>query len=191
MSRIRPVIQAAQSGGGWPSRSWFPAAFRPPAFASRSSVSRRGIGRSLRSAYRTTVRTSTGFPRSTRTSCDRGGCLLYPGDGRCSSRLGDLPSQRLPLHRGKSLHPAQATHQAGLPITRHQRRFTQFTRPVCPSPVTRRMERHGPWAFPRASHPTSQRPVTHVGAGPGHRARAWNYALNITSVDPPIRVAHS
>jgi hypothetical protein len=26
-------------------------------------------------------RTSTGLPRSARTSCDRGGCPLYPGDG--------------------------------------------------------------------------------------------------------------
>ena len=34
--------------------SRFPIAFRPPAFASRSSDSRRGIGPSSRSAYRTT-----------------------------------------------------------------------------------------------------------------------------------------
>src|SRR5450755_4690937 len=55
--------------------------FRLPAFAFRSSDSRRGIGPSSRSAYRTKVRTSTGLPRSTRTSYDRGGCLLYPEDG--------------------------------------------------------------------------------------------------------------
>ena len=62
--------------------SRFPVAFRPPAFASRSSDSRRGIPPSSRSAYRTkpSVRTSTGLPRSARTSCDRGGCSLYPED---------------------------------------------------------------------------------------------------------------
>jgi hypothetical protein len=58
----------------------FPVAFRPPAFASRSSDTRQGIQPSSRSAYRQR-RTLTGLPRSTRTSCDRGGCLLYPEDG--------------------------------------------------------------------------------------------------------------
>ena len=54
--------------------SRFPAAFRPPAFASRSSDSRRGIRPSSRLAYRArpSARTSTGLPRSARTSCDPG-----------------------------------------------------------------------------------------------------------------------
>jgi hypothetical protein len=33
----------------------FPAAFRPPAFASRVILSRQGVGPSSRSAYRTTI----------------------------------------------------------------------------------------------------------------------------------------
>jgi len=62
--------------------SRFSAVFRLPAFASRSSDSRRGIEPSLRSAYRTrNIRTPTGLPRSARTSCDRDGRLLYPEDG--------------------------------------------------------------------------------------------------------------
>jgi hypothetical protein len=63
--------------------SRFPVAFPPPAFASRSSDSRRGVGPSSRSAYRATpaARTSTGLPRSARMSYDRGGCPLYPEDG--------------------------------------------------------------------------------------------------------------
>ena len=36
------------------------------------------------------VRTPTGLPRSARTSCDRGGCPLYPEDG------GALPGQSIP-----------------------------------------------------------------------------------------------
>ena len=61
--------------------SRFPVAFRLPAFAFRSSDSRRGIRPSSRSAYRAKARTSTGLPRFARTSYSRGGCLLYPEDG--------------------------------------------------------------------------------------------------------------
>ena len=49
-----------------------------------------------------------------------------------------------------------------------------------------RMERAAASAFPRASHPADQEPTTHVEVGTGHRARTWNYTLNITSADPPI-----
>ena len=74
---IRPVMRDRQLEGlaAW---SRFPVAFPLPAFASRSSDSRQGIGLSLRSAYRARpcTRTPTGLPRSARTSCDRGGCPL-------------------------------------------------------------------------------------------------------------------
>jgi len=59
--------------------SRFPAAFRPPAFASCAILSRRGVLPSSRSAYQPMGWTSTGFPRSARMSPDRGGCLLDPG----------------------------------------------------------------------------------------------------------------
>ena len=80
--RIRPVIRGDQLEE-LANLSRFPVAFRPPAFASRSSDSRRGVGPSLRSAYRTRslIRTPTGLPRSTRASCDRDGCPLCPEDG--------------------------------------------------------------------------------------------------------------
>jgi hypothetical protein len=62
--------------------SRFPAVFRLPAFASRSSDSRRGVGPSSRSADRpTSTGPRRGLPRFARTSCDRGGCLLCPEDG--------------------------------------------------------------------------------------------------------------
>jgi hypothetical protein len=87
---IRPVIHAPPAEG-LASRSRFPAAFRPPAFASRSSFARQGVGPSSRSAYRTTdpVRTPTGFPRSARTSYDRDGRPLYPGDNGAHPDHGD------------------------------------------------------------------------------------------------------
>jgi hypothetical protein len=76
---IRPVIHDGQLEG-LAQLSRFPVAFRPLAFASRSSDSRRGIPPSSRSAYRPKGRTSTGLPRSAHTSSDRGGRPLHPGD---------------------------------------------------------------------------------------------------------------
>ena len=163
--------------------SRFPVAFRLPAFASRSSDSRRGIGPSLRSAYRPTARTSTGLPRFARTSCDRGGCLLYPEDGGAHpdwARPRPAPAaSRRPVPAPRSSIPS-----AGLPITRHQQRFTQFTRPVFPSPVAPGWNGR-PWAFPRASNPAGQEPTTHVRAGTGHE-HGPGTTLS-TSAEPPIR----
>ena len=42
------------------------------------------------------------------------------------------------------------------------------------------MERAAASAFPRASHPADQEPTTHAEVETGHRARTWNYSLNIT-----------
>jgi hypothetical protein len=64
--------------------SRFPAAFRPPAFASRAIRCPPGDWAFLTVGLpdtRLRVRTRTGLPRSTRTSYDRGGCLLYPEGG--------------------------------------------------------------------------------------------------------------
>ncbi len=78
--RIRPVMRdGCLEGATIVSR--FPVAFPLPAFAFRSSDARRGVGLSSRSAYRPEGRTSTGLPLSARSSCGRGGCLLYPEDG--------------------------------------------------------------------------------------------------------------
>ena len=51
------------------------------------------------------------------------------------SRPSSLLDRRLPLRCGQSLHPAPTSHPAGPCMTRHQRGFTQFTRPVFPSPA--------------------------------------------------------
>jgi hypothetical protein len=70
-----------------------PAVFRLPTFASRSSDSRRGVGPSLRSAYRTSPPgPRRGLPRFARTSCDRGGCLLCPEDGGALPDWADFPA---------------------------------------------------------------------------------------------------
>jgi len=123
-------------------------------------------------------RTQTGLPRSARTSYDRGGSPLYPEDDGARPDLGDVPSRRLPLHGGSSFNPAPASHLAGVCLTRHQRGFKQFSRPVFPSPVAARMERE-PLGFPSSFAPRRYRQRT-SRVGTGHRARARNYQLNIT-----------
>jgi len=118
--------------------SRFPAAFRLPAFASRVILSRQGVGPSSRSAYRTQphARTLTGLPRSPRTRCGRGGCLLYPEGGGTHPADKKSSTGACRSSTAQPLHPAQTTHQRGSHITKHQRRFTRFTRPALPSPVT-------------------------------------------------------
>jgi hypothetical protein len=76
-----------------------------------------------------------------------------PRGRRCSSRPDAVPGRRLPLRSGQSLHPATASHQRGSAITGHQRGFTRFTRPVCPSPVVSRMGREALGLNPCAPHP--------------------------------------
>jgi len=48
------------------------------------------------------------------------------------------------------------------------------------------MERAALGLSPELRTPPTRSRTTHVEVGTGQRARAWNYALNITSVDPPI-----
>lgn len=133
--------------------SRFPAAFRPPAFASRVILSRQGVGPSSRSAYRTTIGPDPDGVSMFHTREIRPGWVPpMPRGRRCSPGLIPRFSRRLPLPNGQSLNPAHPTHQQGLGMTRCQRRFTQFTRPVFPLPVAPRWNR-SPWAFPRASDP--------------------------------------
>src|SRR5690606_23685474 len=77
-ARIRPVMRA---DGEIHRAARFPAAFRPPAFASWAILFPPRNQRPSRSAFQTVVaaRTSTGFPRSACARRDRVGCLLYPG----------------------------------------------------------------------------------------------------------------
>ena len=103
--------------------SRFPAAFRLPAFASRSSHSRRGIGSPHgRPTGPTRGRTQTGLPRSARTSCDRGGCPLYPEDSGAHPD-GSPPRPAPAASQRQSLNPATTSHHARLRFTRHQQGF--------------------------------------------------------------------
>jgi hypothetical protein len=116
--------------------SRFPAAFRLPVFASQVILSRQGCGPSSRLAYQTTNGPDPDGVSMFRTRETRPGWVPpMPRGRRCSPGLVHRFSRRLPLPNGQSLNPAPATHRAGTWITRCQRRFTIFTRPVFPSPV--------------------------------------------------------
>jgi len=161
----------------------FPAAFQLPAFASRSSDSRRGIGPSLRSAYRAKGPDPDGVTTFHTHELRPGWEPPIPRGQRCSSRLKVILSRHLPLPSVQSLHPATTSHLAGPTFTRHHQRFTLFPRPVFPSPVAAGWN-GTPSGFPPSSAPRRQNRTAHVGVGTGHRARAWNYALDISR--PPI-----
>jgi hypothetical protein len=114
----------------------FPVAFRPPAFASQ--VIRPLLGDW---AFLTVglpghhgAGAPTRFPRSTRARFDRGGCLLYPGGGGAHPADKKSPAGACRFAAASPYTPPTTTRLAWLTITRHQRRFTQFTRPVCPCP---------------------------------------------------------
>ena len=133
----------------------FPAAFRPPAFASRVILFPRGeLG--LHHGRLTTHQQRAGpFGVSTFHSRDTTGlgASLPRGTGgasltECRARPASAASQRL-----RPCTPPHASHRAGLRFTRHQRGFTRFTRPVCPSPVAPAMGRGLLRLSPRASHP--------------------------------------
>ena len=84
-------------------------------FASRSSDSRRGVGPSLRSAYRTRAsRPDPDGVTTFRTHELRPGWVPPLPRGRwCSSRLRAIPSRHPPLRRGQSLSLATSSHQRG------------------------------------------------------------------------------
>jgi hypothetical protein len=167
----------------------FPAAFRPPAFASQVIRPPQGIGPPSRSAYRPRhrARTPTGFPRSTRMRYDRVGCLLYPGGGGAHPADKKSPAGACRFTTASPSTPPTASHRARFTHNETSNRGSlTFTRPVCPLPVTPGWNR-SPSASPRASHPAvNQRRTSR--AGPGHRAQAWNYATGIgRTSDPRVR----
>ena len=162
--------------------SRFPAAFRPPAFASRPSCSRRGVGPTSRSAYRTSARTSTGLPRSARTSCDRGGRPLYPEDGGAHPDRGACSAGACRSAAASPCTPPEPP-TGGDRFTRHQRGFTRFARPVFPSPAGARMERAATWASPGLRTPPtrSRRRTPRWGQAIEHGPGTTLYDISRTS----------
>ena len=171
--------QLSETTGGGPAiLPRFPVAFRPPAFASQVILSPLGDWAFLTVGLPATDvrRTPTGLPRSTRTRYDRGGCLLYPGAAVLNPA--DWKSSAGACRfTAASPAPRLAIHRRGSRITRHQRRFTQFTRPVFPLPVT------PGWNGTLGLSPelrTPPLPATHVEGGARPSSTAWDYASGIS-----------
>jgi hypothetical protein len=186
MSRIRPVIQERPAEGPAINAPGFPLPFgrRHSLLGHPIPARELGLPCGRLTGHHLGSGPPTGLPRSTRTSCDRDGCLLYPGDG--DAHPADLHSPagacRFPaaspctplLHpiSGAADHEAStevhAIHPSGLPL-------------ACGP----RMKR-----APSGFFPELRTPPTH------HRRRTseWGQAIEHepgttlpTSADPPIR----
>jgi hypothetical protein len=134
-ARIRPVIRDDRVEDAT-ILSRFPAAFPLPAFAFWSSCARRGVGLSLRSAYRTSRPDPDGVS-TFHTLKMRPGRAPSIARGRwCSSR----PTTSIGLHPPQSQRRVPAPRHnhpsmRGSRLTSPQRGFKQFARPAFPSPV--------------------------------------------------------
>jgi len=155
--------------------SRFPAAFRPPAFASRV------IPHPPRDSAFLTV----GLPgRPSRPGPLRGyhvphdrdatgvGASSTPGTA-VLSRRSDLLRRRLPLLSGQSLHSAKTSHQAKLTITRH-RSEVHVLHPSGLLLACGPWMEQGPSGFPRGSAPRRYQ----------RRTPEWRQAQ---STDPELR----
>ena len=173
MSRIRPVIQGRPAGGA---SHHVPVSCRLSAAGIRFSVIRFPPRDRLssRSAHRPNDRTQTGLPRSARTSCDRGGCPLYPEDSGAHP-AGSPPRRHPPLPSGSPSTPPRHPTVRGFASRGINRGSITFTRPVFPSPMPPGWNQRR-FGFPLSFAPRRHRQRT-SGAGTGHRARTWNNAL--------------
>ena len=177
-ARVRPVIRDDRRRGR-PCCPGFLSPFGHRHSLPRSSDPHWGVGPSLRSAYRPRrrARTPTGFPRSTRTRCDRGGCLLYPGGGGAHPADKKSPAGACRFTAASPYTPLGTTHQARLT---HNETSTEV-HAIHPSglPLAR-----DPWmeqesfGFPSSFAPRRYQQRT-SRVGPGHRAQARSYAPGI------------
>ena len=172
---------SAQHPVGGPALRWrFPAAFRPPAFASWASCSRHGLQPSSRSACRSHPRrchrTLTGFPRSTRMSYGRVGCPLYPGGDGIPTTIGTSVIAACRHHNGRPLPPQYYHPTRDVRMTRHQQGFRFIHPSGLPLTCDTRSER-APLGFPLSFAPSRYQP----------RTSGWGQVWN---TDPKSRSRH-
>jgi hypothetical protein len=138
--------------------SRFPAAFRPPAFASWSSFARWGAGPSLRSAYRSLLPGAdpNGVATFRAHELRPGWVPSLPRGLRCPHGRQVIPGRRTPPCSGPSLYPRPATHHRRLLITRHHRGFTVVHPSGLPLACSPRVERE-PSGFPPSFTPRRHR----------------------------------
>jgi hypothetical protein len=188
MSRIRPVIQRRPAEGPAIDAPGFLSPFGHRHSLLGHPIPARELGLPHGRLTGPQTRTPTGLPRSTRTSCDRAGSPLHPEHGGAHPGW-DSPSPgtcRFPATSPYTLlqHPTlQGCCLRG--INRGSRNS-----PVRSSPRLWPPDGTGALGLlPRAPDPAGSSPTTHVRVGTGDRARAWNYALDISRTSNPL--AHS
>jgi hypothetical protein len=155
------------AGEGPAMMSRFPAAFRPPAFASWSSCARRGTGPSLRSAYRSLLPgpDPDGVATFRAHELRPGWVPSLPRGLRCPHGRQVIPGRRTPPCSGPSLYPRPATHHRRLLITRHHQGFTVVHPSGLPLACSPRVEREPSGLFPELHTPPL--PAAHAGVGTG------------------------
>ena len=136
-------------------------------------------------------RTSTGLPRSARTSSDRGGCPLYPGDDGAHPGPGTVPGRRLP-HLSGNVPAPRLRHSTWQGFTPRGINEGSSNSPVRSSP-------HPPppgWneqplrLSPELRTSPTKSQTTHVGVGTGQLSTDLEQR-STTSADPPIERVRS
>jgi len=122
-------------------RAAFPSPFGTPALACWTILFPPRSSASLTVGLPATAtgRTSTGLPRCPRVRPDRGGRLLDPGAVVSTRQEGNVPAGTRRFAAASPTPQPQRATRRGSAVTRHQRRFTLFARPIFLSPVAPEM----------------------------------------------------
>jgi hypothetical protein len=121
------------------------------------------------------------LPRSAHPRCDRIGCPLDPGAAVLSRLDRSLSTGACRFPAASPARPATTSHLRASTMTRQHRGFTCVHPPSLSLARDPRMER-GPFGLNPGLR-TPRLPVTHAGAGTGHRARTW---ATSPSSQPPV-----
>ena len=163
LSRARPGVRADCC-------PHVPAAFRPPAFASRPSSpawysAPLAIG--LPSAARSPLTDHDGVPMFRTLEIRPDWVPSMPRDQRCSHRPRKMPACRLPPLIGTDPAPRPGCHLSGAVLDEASTRVHAIHPPGLPLARSSRMTREPLGLLPRAPHPHGQDPRTHAGEGTG------------------------
>ena len=143
--------------------SRFPVAFRPPAFASWVIRPPLGSWAFLTVGLPGPCPDPIGVPRSARARYDRGGCLLYPGDGGALSVDKKSPTDACRFSTASPSAPPPPSHPARLTLNETSTEvhaIHPFGLPLARAPW---MEQ-GSFGFPLMLR-TPPSPATHVKGG--------------------------
>ena len=154
--------------GGAAMSPWFPVAFRPPAFASWASCSRRGIPLPSRSAYQAAApgpRRGFHVPHIRVTAGL--GALFTPRPAVLTRPVRSLRPPLAASSRGQALSPRSSIPSPGLSITRRHQGFTHVHPPGLPPRLWSPDGTRALGLAPRASHPNRQDLRRTPGRGTG------------------------